>query len=362
MLITEEVYICPVGTEMKRYESLGYIIPKYYNEKQNKWKYKKGTKICVNINDLPKNSNMKVKCKCDNCGKITENAYVDYIKHNYNGKTYCNNCSSTVFISGENNYKWNNKKTREQRIIDRGNVGYHYFKLSVLKRDNYTCIICGKKHKDLVVHHLDSYDWCEEKRQDISNGVTLCEICHKNFHSIYGNGNNTKEQFIEWSNKTLDYLNKNIEIISTRKCICIETKEIIPSIKIYGEQNNVDVSGIYKSCNNTIKTSYHGKHYMWYDEYEKLSFEDILKLENKIDYQMKNYNKTTCKKVVNITKNELYNSLKEAGLSVGCKHYSYLIEKIRRKEVWKGYLWCYLEDYNGNVSDLKKVEINGRNS
>ena len=47
-------------------------------------------------------------------------------------------------------------------------------------------------------HHLDGYDWCKERRIDINNGVCLCENCHKEFHKIYGYGNNTKEQYIEF--------------------------------------------------------------------------------------------------------------------------------------------------------------------
>lgn len=32
------------------------------------------------------------------------------------------------------------------------------------------------------------------------NGITLSESIHKEFHAIYGNGNNTKEQFLEFIN------------------------------------------------------------------------------------------------------------------------------------------------------------------
>jgi dUTPase len=33
----------------------------------------------------------------------------------------------------------------------------------------------------------------------LSNGVTLCKKCHDNFHGIYGIGDNTKEQFQQFS-------------------------------------------------------------------------------------------------------------------------------------------------------------------
>jgi hypothetical protein len=31
--------------------------------------------------------------------------------------------------------------------------------------------------------------------------MTLCKECHKEFHQIYGKGDNTKKQFEEWINK-----------------------------------------------------------------------------------------------------------------------------------------------------------------
>ena len=70
----------------------------------------------------------------------------------------------------------------------------------VFIRDNYTCKHCGKRGKgNLNAHHLESYSDNEELRYNIDNGITLCEKCHKNFHKIYGYGNNTKEQFYEYN-------------------------------------------------------------------------------------------------------------------------------------------------------------------
>ncbi len=38
----------------------------------------------------------------------------------------------------------------------------------------------------------------KELRTTLTNGITLCETCHKNFHHQYGYGNNTKKQFEKW--------------------------------------------------------------------------------------------------------------------------------------------------------------------
>jgi hypothetical protein len=68
---------------------------------------------------------------------------------------------------------------------------------SVLARDGYSCTVCEDKGK-LHAHHKDSWNWCEERRFDIDNGVTVCDCCHKDFHDTYGWGNNTQDQWNEY--------------------------------------------------------------------------------------------------------------------------------------------------------------------
>lgn len=72
---------------------------------------------------------------------------------------------------------------------------------SVMERDDYICHICGKRGGDLAVHHLNGYNWDIENRYNPDNGITLCEGCHRDFHTAYGYGNNTKEQFDEYANQ-----------------------------------------------------------------------------------------------------------------------------------------------------------------
>jgi hypothetical protein len=45
---------------------------------------------------------------------------------------------------------------------------------------------------------LDGWNHFPEKRYDITNGVTISKEVHKDFHNIYGYGNNTEEQFAEF--------------------------------------------------------------------------------------------------------------------------------------------------------------------
>jgi len=102
---------------------------------------------------------------------------------------------------GVNNPNYDFNKTEEERELGRSIEGYGIFIQSVYKRDDYTCQCCGERSGDLNAHHLDSYDWCKDKRTDPDNGVTLCNSCHRKFHLEYGFGHNTKQQFDEFINK-----------------------------------------------------------------------------------------------------------------------------------------------------------------
>jgi hypothetical protein len=71
---------------------------------------------------------------------------------------------------------------------------------AVLKRAGYACELCGGT-QDLHAHHKDSWNWCEERRFDVENGVCLCSGdggCHNDFHDEYGWGNNTEAQWEEY--------------------------------------------------------------------------------------------------------------------------------------------------------------------
>ncbi len=99
----------------------------------------------------------------------------------------------------ELNPKWNPNLTDEERIRTRKEFENYIFRKKVLKRDDYTCRVTGiRDEKDVVVHHLNGYNWCKNDRYDVSNGITLLTCIHKLFHKYYGYGKNTKEQFKEF--------------------------------------------------------------------------------------------------------------------------------------------------------------------
>ena len=86
---------------------------------------------------------------------------------------------------------------RELECWEQGSYFLHLI-IPVRKRANGKCEVIGKKTNDLVVHHLNGYNWCVEGRMNWDNVVVICKELHDSFHSKYGYGNNTEEQFWEF--------------------------------------------------------------------------------------------------------------------------------------------------------------------
>lgn len=110
----------------------------------------------------------------------------------------CNDCAY-IALRGENSPHWNHNKTEEERRMGRNYPEYYEWRNNVFKRDSHTCQICNiSKSGEMVAHHKDSHDWCIVRRLDVSNGVTLCETCHTDFHMQYGYGDNDENQWNEY--------------------------------------------------------------------------------------------------------------------------------------------------------------------
>lgn len=136
----------------------------------------------------------KLRCKCKLDGHEWFSTW-----HNIQSEHGCPECRRKLLL-GENNPRYNSELTEDDREIRRCTPEYVLWRSSVFKRDNYICQCCNKDTHDNNAHHLYSWNKYRELRYDINNGVTLCGNCHKLFHSIYGYGNNTKEQFEEFLN------------------------------------------------------------------------------------------------------------------------------------------------------------------
>ena len=275
-LIEKEVEVGLNGNNIEYYKNLGYEMPMKKATKNTWYKYHKeyvvdkSRKIRVKIEHLQNGSRVKVSLKCDECGKITKSTYVDYLSHNHNGKTYCNKCSSKVLCSGEKAYNYRHDLTKEERENGRDGLEKTEFVKKVMARDNYTCQCCNKPlNHDGVVHHLNGWDNFKEQRYDVQNGITLCETCHKNFHSKYGYGNNTKEQFEEWYGEAVELVKYEGKLTTARQIYCIEEDKVYNGALEIEKLWNITHSNIYAVGNhkrNYKKGIIKGKHLLWLDE------------------------------------------------------------------------------------------------
>jgi hypothetical protein len=113
-------------------------------------------------------------------------------------------CQSNCRLKrGENHPNWKPELSMEERLKGRDNWEYTQWRNKVYIRDLFTCQCCGEIGAgNLHAHHKDGYNWCIERRTDVDNGVSLCEVCHIDFHKEYGYGDNTELQFEEWIVKT----------------------------------------------------------------------------------------------------------------------------------------------------------------
>jgi hypothetical protein len=79
--------------------------------------------------------------------------------------------------SGEKSIFWKGGISSETELA-RKSPEYKVWRKSVFKRDNYTCIHCGKIGGKLQADHIKPFSKYKELRFDINNGRTLCINCH----------------------------------------------------------------------------------------------------------------------------------------------------------------------------------------
>jgi hypothetical protein len=104
---------------------------------------------------------------------------------------------------GSKNYNWKGGLSGWRKLA-RGRLNEHFVR-PVMQRDNFICQWCGSK-KNIVVHHhkrsfmeivnlvrlkcdessIDQFVDLIVKEHSLDDGITLCKICHDNFHKEHG--------------------------------------------------------------------------------------------------------------------------------------------------------------------------------
>ena len=146
---------------------------------------------CKLLSDSYKNGKTPLKYKCE-CGNI---AYITYSSFKEGHR--CEVCRVRK-ISGENSPHFKPHLTEEHRLVGRNSKTLREWRKKVFERDDYICFKCNKRGGELNAHHINSYGKYPKQREVVTNGLTLCEICHKDFHDKYGYGDNDVTQLIDW--------------------------------------------------------------------------------------------------------------------------------------------------------------------
>lgn len=101
--------------------------------------------------------------------------------------------------NGPANPNWRDDLTDEERLNRRDNAKSAKWRAQVYERDRFTCQSCNDADGgNLNAHHIESHNSNRALRWEVSNGVTLCETCHLDFHKRFGYGNNTAAQLAEF--------------------------------------------------------------------------------------------------------------------------------------------------------------------
>lgn len=104
-------------------------------------------------------------------------------------------------LRGKNNPNWKGGTSRTERQVIASRIEYRLWRKAVFERDDYTCQKCKERGGKIRAHHIHNFARYLELRLVMNNGITLCKICHNNFHSIYGKTDTTKEQLQEFLDK-----------------------------------------------------------------------------------------------------------------------------------------------------------------
>jgi hypothetical protein len=169
-ILEEEVLVTVGGNKTNYYETLGYKIPRYLDN-QGRLKVKRGTKILVKVEDLPRVSTQKVTKICDECGKHIKNQEYGVIisrREERDGKDRCHQCGK---INGG--------------ITRKSNVPYEKSLENFAKQNNMTHLLNEFSDKNIKKPESISYGTEDEYLWD-------CPVCKSEYPMEVRNRTNNK--------------------------------------------------------------------------------------------------------------------------------------------------------------------------
>jgi len=117
----------------------------------------------------------RIEFNCETCGKTIYRTPSE-IQKNVTGIYFCSQSCWKKHNFGENHPNFNPNKHKDSRKT----LENIQWRNSIYERDNYTCQTCGEYGGRISAHHIKRWVTHPELRYVISNGITLCEKCHKN--------------------------------------------------------------------------------------------------------------------------------------------------------------------------------------
>lgn len=129
----------------------------------------------------PKN---KTACTCLCCG-ATFYLWTGELKKPSRGK-YCSKRCAGLSRFNVNPKNWSSRwrNGSAERRAARNTSAYRDWRKIVLACDKHACRRCGKRGGNLHVHHIKGWATHPELRYEVSNGETLCRVCHGVVHGL----------------------------------------------------------------------------------------------------------------------------------------------------------------------------------
>jgi 5-methylcytosine-specific restriction endonuclease McrA len=90
-------------------------------------------------------------------------------------------CSKACYLKAKHRNKNGNWRggVTARRKAEMSTARYKRWRASVFKRDDFTCVDCGKRGGDLEADHIKQWAHFPGLRYAVRNGATRCKPCHR---------------------------------------------------------------------------------------------------------------------------------------------------------------------------------------